>query len=193
MPVRSLGWEDPLQKEMVTHSSILAQKTTCTEEPGGYSPWGYKESDRTQQLNNNKKPTKPKIFSQLLSTAAAAAAAIVSVMSNSVQPHKWQPTRLLHPWDSPGKNTRVGCHCLLRASIQEGSISIFDTRLLGLGYCFKHQFSLQIAKPSVNSQSSSWLISSILPSDRTFSRSVCPLTWLPGHPVFWVGPSFLLL
>ena len=30
-------------------------------------------------------------------------------MSDSVQPHKWQPTRLLHPWDSRGKNTRVGC------------------------------------------------------------------------------------
>ena len=28
-------------------------------------------------------------------------------------PHRWQPTRLLRPWDSPGKNTGVGCHCLL--------------------------------------------------------------------------------
>ena len=35
-------------------------------------------------------------------------------MSNSVQPHRWQPTRLLHPWDSPGKNTGVGCHFLLQ-------------------------------------------------------------------------------
>ena len=33
-------------------------------------------------------------------------------MSNSVRPHRWQPTRLPHPWDSPGKNTRVGCHFL---------------------------------------------------------------------------------
>ena len=29
-------------------------------------------------------------------------------------PHRWQPTRLRHPWDSPGKNTGVGCHCLLQ-------------------------------------------------------------------------------
>ena len=29
-------------------------------------------------------------------------------------PHRWQPIRLLHPWDSPGKNTRVGCHFLLQ-------------------------------------------------------------------------------
>ena len=35
-------------------------------------------------------------------------------MSNSVRPHRWQPTRLPHPWDSPGKNTGVGCHFLLQ-------------------------------------------------------------------------------
>ena len=35
-------------------------------------------------------------------------------MSNSLQPHRRQPTRLPHPWDSPGKNTGVGCHFLLQ-------------------------------------------------------------------------------
>ena len=35
-------------------------------------------------------------------------------MSDSVWPHRRQPTRLLHPWDSPGKNTGVGCHFLLQ-------------------------------------------------------------------------------
>ena len=35
-------------------------------------------------------------------------------MSNSVQPHRQQPTRLLHPGDSPGKNTGLGCHFLLQ-------------------------------------------------------------------------------
>ena len=35
-------------------------------------------------------------------------------MSNCVQPHRQQPTRLPHPWDSPGKNTGVGCHFLLQ-------------------------------------------------------------------------------
>ena len=38
-----------------------------------------------------------------------------SVVSDSLQPHGLQPTRLLHPWDFPGKSTGVGCHCLLRA------------------------------------------------------------------------------
>ena len=35
-------------------------------------------------------------------------------MSDSVRPHRQQPTRLTHPWDSPGKNTGVGCHFLLQ-------------------------------------------------------------------------------
>ena len=35
-------------------------------------------------------------------------------MSDSVRPHRQQPTRLLHPWDFPGKNTGVGCHFLLQ-------------------------------------------------------------------------------
>ena len=36
------------------------------------------------------------------------------VMSDSSWPHGLQPTRLLHPWDFPGKSTGVGCHCLLQ-------------------------------------------------------------------------------
>ena len=35
-------------------------------------------------------------------------------MSDSVRPHSWQPTRLPHPWESPGKNTGVGGHFLLQ-------------------------------------------------------------------------------
>ena len=47
--VPSLGGEDPLEEEMATYSSILAWRIPCTEEPG--SPWGPKESDRTEQLS----------------------------------------------------------------------------------------------------------------------------------------------
>ena len=46
---QSLGWEDPLEKEMATHFSIHAWKIPWTEEPGGlHSPWGRKESDTTE-------------------------------------------------------------------------------------------------------------------------------------------------
>ena len=50
-----LGQEDRLEKEMATHSSILAWEIPWTEEPGGYSPWGREELDTTEQLNNNNK------------------------------------------------------------------------------------------------------------------------------------------
>ena len=50
--VRSLGWEDPLEKEMATHSSILAWRIPWAEEPGGLnSPRGRKESDTTERLH----------------------------------------------------------------------------------------------------------------------------------------------
>ena len=45
--VRSLGWEDPLEKGMATQSSILAWRIPWTEEP--LCPWGHKESDKTEQ------------------------------------------------------------------------------------------------------------------------------------------------
>ena len=44
------GREDPLEKEMATHSSILAWKIPWTEELG-YCPWGCKESDTTERLH----------------------------------------------------------------------------------------------------------------------------------------------
>ena len=46
MRVRSLGWKDPLKKEIAAHSSILAWRIPWTEEPG--SPWGCKELDVTE-------------------------------------------------------------------------------------------------------------------------------------------------
>ena len=45
----SLSWEDSLEEEMATHSSILAWKTPWTEELDGYSPWGHRQSDMTEQ------------------------------------------------------------------------------------------------------------------------------------------------
>ena len=46
----TLGWEDPLEKEMATRFSILAWRIPLTENWEGYSPWGYKELDSIQQL-----------------------------------------------------------------------------------------------------------------------------------------------
>ena len=49
--VQSLGWEDLLEKGMATHSSILAWKSHGWRSLVGYSPWGHKESDVTEQLH----------------------------------------------------------------------------------------------------------------------------------------------
>ena len=47
--VQSLGQEDPLEKELATHSSTLAWKIPWTEE---HSPWGHKELDMTERLHS---------------------------------------------------------------------------------------------------------------------------------------------
>ena len=60
-----------------------------------------------------------------------------SVVSDSLQPHGLQPTRLLCPWDSPGKNTGVGCH------------------FLKLSECEGEKYSIFIFK-NINPQSSKW-------------------------------------
>ena len=46
-------------------------------------------------------------------------------MSDSSQPHGLQPTRLLRPWDFPGKSTGVGCHCLLHSLL----VSVFKEKI----------------------------------------------------------------
>ena len=52
--VQFLGWEDALEKQMATHSSILAWEIPWTEEPGGLQSMSRKESDTTERLDNNK-------------------------------------------------------------------------------------------------------------------------------------------
>ena len=66
-----------------------------------------------------------------------------SVVSNSLRPHGLQPTRLLCPWDFPGKRTGVGCHCLLRSpqlpptsSTDYYFLIIFKTYLFWLCWVF---------------------------------------------------------
>ena len=50
-----------------------------------------------------------------------------SVMSDPQRPHGLQPTRLLHPWDFPGKSTGVGCHCLLHTHTEYREILSYSS------------------------------------------------------------------
>ena len=61
-----LSQEDPLEKEVATHSSILAWEIPWTwKSLEGYSPWGRKESGTTEQLNNNHRKIKIHVLSCL--------------------------------------------------------------------------------------------------------------------------------
>ena len=62
-------------------------------------------------LSENKQTKEPE-YAPTLNAAAAAAKSHQSCPT--LWPHRWQPTRLPCPWDSPGKNTGVGCHFLLQ-------------------------------------------------------------------------------
>ena len=52
---------------------------------------------------------------------------VTSVVSDSVRPHRQQPTRLPRPWDSPGKNTGVGCHFLLQCMKVKSESEVVET------------------------------------------------------------------
>ena len=75
---------------------------------------------------------------QFLSPCHAAAAAAAKSLQScpTVQPQRRQPTRLPRPWDSPGKNTGVGCHCLLQC-VKVKSLSC--VQLLGTPWTAAHQ------------------------------------------------------
>ena len=93
--VRSLGQEDPLEKEIASHSSILACRIPRIEEAGGLQSMG------SQRVRHN------------WATAAAAAKSHQSCPT-LCDPIDGSPPGSPRPWDSPGKNTGVGCHFLLR-------------------------------------------------------------------------------
>ena len=64
---------------------------------------------------------------------------VASVVSDSVQPHRLQPTRLLCLWDSPGKNTGVGCHFLLQCMKVKKVKSLSHVRFFATPWTAAHQ------------------------------------------------------
>ena len=66
-------------------------------------------------------------------------------MSDSVRPHRWKPTRLPHPWDSPGKNTGVSCHFLLQCvKVKSERKSLSRIRLLAIPRTAAYQAPLSM-------------------------------------------------
>ena len=66
-------------------------------------------------------------------------------MFDSVRSHRWQPTRLPHPWDSPGKNTGVGCHFLLQCMKVKVKVkSLSRVQLLAIPWTAAYQAPLSM-------------------------------------------------
>ena len=73
--------------------------------------WGRTESDTTEATQQQQQQ---RSFPSSLLSYDLAVCSVTSVTSDSLRPHRRQPTRLPRPWDSPGKDTGVGCHFLLQ-------------------------------------------------------------------------------
>ena len=95
-------------------------------------------------------------------------------MSDSVRPHSWQPTRLPHPWDSPGKNTGVGCHFLLQGLILTEGLNQGLLHCRKIFYCLSHRETLHIQECSSVQFSHSVVFDSLRPHEPQHARPPCP-------------------
>ena len=109
---------------MATHSSILAWRIPRMEEPGRLQSMG------SQRVGHD--------WATSLSLSSVQFSC--SVLSDSSRPHGPQPTRLLCPWDFPGKSTGVGCHhLLLIIGIRVLQLTISTTKFyMRLSFSFKN-------------------------------------------------------
>ena len=116
-------------------------------------------------------------------------------MSDFLRPHRQQPTRLPHPWDSPGKNTGVGCHCLLQC--MKGKVkgkSLSHVRLLVTPWTTAYQ-----APPSMGFSRQEYWSGVLLPSSKMPSRfiyivsngKISVFLWLNNTPLYTFISYFL--
>ena len=91
--VQSLGWEDPLEKKMATHSSILAWRMPWTEEPGGLQRMHCKQSDTTERLSLSLSHTvQISSFQEALHSLSHLTVSLLLIFSSAV---KQQSTRVI--------------------------------------------------------------------------------------------------
>ena len=122
---RSDPWIEkiPLEKEMATHSSILAWRTPWTEESGDYSPWGHRVR---YALATKAPPPHPFIYLVIILTLfIPVLCAVLCLVAQSCvtlcNPMDYSPPGSSVHGDSLGKNTGVGCHALQGIFSTQGS------------------------------------------------------------------------
>ena len=104
-------------------------------------------------------------------------------MSDSVQPHRWQPTRLPHPWDSPGKNTGVGCHFLLQSMKVKSESEVAQP-------CPTLRDPMDCSLPGSSAQISAWLGTNSQPCLGWEARGGLFLgDWLLGYAAYLLRRS----
>ena len=107
--VRYLAWEDPLEKEMASHSSILTQRIPWTEDSGRlYSPWGRKESDTVEQLSHSHIPGGTSSKESICQCRRHKKLELDSWVRNIPWERERQPTPIYLPGKSHGQRSLVG-------------------------------------------------------------------------------------
>ena len=110
-------------------------------------------------------------------------------MSDSVQPRKWQPTRLPHPSESPDKNTGVGCHFLLQCIKVKSESEVFHScQFFATPWTAARQATLSIANS--HSPHKPMSIELVIPSNHLIF--CCPLLLLPALRSFQMSRLFTL-
>ena len=130
-PVQSLGQEDPPEKGMATHSSILAWRIPWTEEPGG--PWGCKESDTTNTVSAALSSSRCLFCSYQFSTWLSWDRICVNLIFNSRT--KSDSPSLFHRWTIQSLKSRLyyqRSHKVILTDLEFGSTGFPNSEIFFL-------------------------------------------------------------
>ena len=114
-----MGWEGPKGRALTQSAQTQPEGKDESASAIALGPLRVKNRKNCQlpqeeESSTGKNPQLRASSGKVFFLSPAAAAAVASVVSDSVRPQRRQRTRLPRPWDSPGKNTGVGCHFLLQ-------------------------------------------------------------------------------
>ena len=172
------GWErcPGGRRKLQAAPVFLPGKSHGQRSLAGYNPWGHEEVDTTSDWTHahththilNNQVTRgvdtvstlcshSHLFASLSSlfqklsenSKCMHACAVASVVSDSVRSHGLQPARLFCPWNSPGKNTGVGCCAVLQGSVKYINTNVINTPHIVLYCIYCHESNFCLFKASL--------------------------------------------